>query len=158
MFGAHADLEIFLVRPSKALYYGVLRGITLGRTGERGLRDATALLNIERALTEVEKVSLRCRARSGRPMVLISSSCIFMRDDGDGKGLIELLSQHAGQWAVANLVTMAFSTEDYCWGLLAAGAARDQDGGAQCPGSAKRNRLEVLYRNTASNTSRKRYI
>jgi hypothetical protein len=37
----------------------------------------------------------------------------MIRDDDDGKDLLELLQQRAEQWAASNLVTMVFSSDDY---------------------------------------------
>ena len=71
MFEAHADLEIFRIRLGKALDFEFHEDYIGSYWSERGPRDSTALLDIERALNKLEKVALRRRARVGRPLVLI---------------------------------------------------------------------------------------
>ena len=53
------------------------------------------------------------RATRGRPLVLIINQMHLIRDDEDGKDLLELLQQRAEQWAAANLVTMIFNSDDF---------------------------------------------
>lgn len=113
MFEAHADLEIFRIRLGKALDYEFHEDYIGGYFSERGPRDTTALLDIERALNKLEKVALLRRRRAGRPLVLIINQMHLVRDDEDGKDLIELLQQRAEQWAASNLVTMVFNSDDY---------------------------------------------
>jgi len=113
MFEAHADLEIFRIRLGKALDYEFHEDYIGGYFSERGPRDTTALLDIERALNKLEKVALQRRAKVGRPLVVIINQMHLIRDDDDGKDLIELLQQRAEQWAAANLVTMVFNSDDY---------------------------------------------
>ncbi|KAK4665009.1 uncharacterized protein QC763_509710 [Podospora pseudopauciseta] len=113
MFEAHADLEIFRIRLGKALDYEFHEDYMGSYFSERGPRDTTALLDIERALNKVEKVALKRRARVGRPLVIIINQMHLIRDDDDGKDLIELLQQRAEQWAASNLVTMVFNSDDY---------------------------------------------
>ncbi|KAL2268297.1 hypothetical protein VTJ83DRAFT_3143 [Remersonia thermophila] len=113
MFEAHADLEIFRIRLGKALDYEFHEDYIGGYFSERGPRDTTALLDIERALNKLEKVALRRRAKMGKPLVVIINQMHLIRDDDDGKDLIELLQQRAEQWAAANLVTMVFNSDDY---------------------------------------------
>ncbi|GAB1317491.1 hypothetical protein MFIFM68171_07701 [Madurella fahalii] len=113
MFEAHSDLEIFRIRLGKALDYEFHEDYIGGYFSEKGPRDTTALLDIERALNKLEKVALRRRAKVGRPLVVIINQMHLIRDDEDGKDLIELLQQRAEQWAAANLVTMVFNSDDY---------------------------------------------
>lgn len=113
MFEAHADLEIFRIRLGKALDYEFHEDYIGGYFSERGPRESTALLDIERALNKLEKVALRHRAKKNKPLVVIINQLHLIRDDEDGKDLLELLQQRAEQWAAANLVTMVFNTDDY---------------------------------------------
>lgn len=113
MFEAHADLEIFRIRLGKALDYEFHEDYIGSYFSERGPRDTTALLDIERALNKLEKVALKRRAKIGRPLVVIINQMHLIRDDEDGKDLIELLQQRAEQWAASNLVTMVFNSDDY---------------------------------------------
>ncbi|KAK4131030.1 hypothetical protein BT67DRAFT_445022 [Trichocladium antarcticum] len=113
MLEAHADLEIFRIRLGKALDYEFHEDYIGGYFSERGPRDTTALLDIERALNKLEKVALRRRVKVGKPLVVIINQMHLIRDDDDGKDLIELLQQRAEQWAASNLVTMVFNSDDY---------------------------------------------
>ena len=113
MFEAHADLEIVRIRLGKALDYEFHEDYIGGYFSERGPRDSTALLDIERALNKLEKVALKSRRDRKKPLVLIINQMHLIRDDDDGKDVIELLQQRAEQWAAANLVTMVFNSDDY---------------------------------------------
>lgn len=113
MFEAHSDLEIFRIRLGKALDYEFHEDYIGGYFSEKGPRDTTALLDIERALNKLEKVALRRRSKVGRPLVVIMNQMHLVRDDEDGRDLIELLQQRAEQWAASNLVTMVFNSDDY---------------------------------------------
>ncbi|KAM5345720.1 hypothetical protein ACJ41O_011581 [Fusarium nematophilum] len=113
MFEAHADLEIFRIRLGKALDYEFHEDYIGGYFSERGPRESTALLDIERALNKLEKVAMQKRRERGKPLVVIVNQMHLLRNDGDGRDLIELLQQRAEQWAAANLVTMVFNSDDY---------------------------------------------
>ena len=113
MFEAHADLEIFRVRLRKALDFEFHEDYIGSYFSERGPRDTTALLDIERAFNKLEKVALKNRRLRGKPLVLIINSIHLLRDDHDGRDLLELLQQRAEQWAASNLVTMVFNSDDY---------------------------------------------
>ncbi|KAI1171876.1 hypothetical protein F4777DRAFT_564059 [Nemania sp. FL0916] len=113
MFEAHSDLELFRIRLGKALDYEFHEDYIGGYFSERGPRDTTALLDIERAMNKLEKVALRHRRKTNKPLILIMNQAHLIRDDDDGRDLLELLQQRAEQWAAANLVTMIFNTDDY---------------------------------------------
>ncbi|PNY23445.1 Uncharacterized protein TCAP_06620 [Tolypocladium capitatum] len=113
MFEAHADLEIVRIRLGKALDYEFHEDYIGGYFSERGPRETTALLDIERALNKLEKVAMRMLGARGKPLVVIVNQMHLLRNDEDGRDLIELLQQRAEQWAAANLVTMVFNSDDY---------------------------------------------
>lgn len=113
MFEAHSDLEIVRIRLGKALDYEFHEDYIGGYFSEKGPRESTALLDIERALNKLEKVALQRRAKLGRPLVVIINQMHLVRDDEDGRDLFELLQQRAEQWAASNLVTMVFNSDDY---------------------------------------------
>ncbi|OCK75084.1 hypothetical protein K432DRAFT_386416 [Lepidopterella palustris CBS 459.81] len=113
MFEAHADLEIFRVRLGKALDFEFHEDNIGSLFSIRGPRDASALLDIERAFNKLEKVALKRRKTVGRPLVLIINSVHLLRDDDDGRDLLELIQQRAEQWAASNLVTVVFNSDDY---------------------------------------------
>lgn len=113
MFETHSDLELFRIRLGKALDYEFHEDYIGGYFSERGPRDTTALLDIERAMNKLEKVALQHRQRKNKPLILIINQTQLIRDDEDGRDLLELLQQRAEQWAASNLVTMIFNTDDY---------------------------------------------
>ncbi|KHJ34289.1 putative p-loop containing nucleoside triphosphate hydrolase [Erysiphe necator] len=113
MLEAHADLEIFRVRLGKAIDFEFHEDYIGSYFSERGPRDSTPILDIERAFNKLEKVALRRKRRGNSPLVLIINSIHFLRDDHDGRDLIELLQQRAEKWAANNLVTMIFSSDEY---------------------------------------------
>ncbi|KAI9770135.1 MAG: hypothetical protein M1840_003585 [Geoglossum simile] len=113
MFEAHADLEIFRIRLGKALDFEFHEDYIGSLFSIRGPRDTTALLDIERALNRLEKVALRHQKKHGRPLVLIINSMHLLRNDDDGRDLLELIQQRAEQWAASNLVTFIFNSDDY---------------------------------------------
>ncbi|KAH0559180.1 hypothetical protein GP486_004283 [Trichoglossum hirsutum] len=113
MFEAHADLEIFRIRLGKALDFEFHEDYIGSLFSIRGPRDTTALLDIERALNRLEKVALKHRRKHGRPLVLIINSMHLLRDDEDGRDLLELIQQRAEQWAASSLVTFIFNSDDY---------------------------------------------
>lgn len=113
MFEAHADLEIFRIRLGKALDFEFHEDYIGSLFSIRGPRDSTALLDIERAFNKLEKIALKRRERVGRPLVLIINSAHLLRNDEDGRDLLELIQQRAEQWAASNLVTVVFNSDDY---------------------------------------------
>lgn len=113
MFEAHADLEIVRLRLGKALNYEYHEDYIGGYFSERGPRESTALLDIERALNKLEKVAMSLSKKRRKPLILIVNQMHLLRNDDDGRDLIELLQQRAEQWAAANLVTMIFNSDDY---------------------------------------------
>lgn len=113
MFEAHADLEIVRIRLGKALDYEFHEDYIGGYFSERGPRETTALLDIERALNKLEKVAMKLYRERKKPLVVIVNQMHLLRNNDDGRDLIELLQQRAEQWAAANLVTMVFNSDDY---------------------------------------------
>lgn len=113
MFESHADLEIFRIRLGKALDFEYHEDYIGSLFSIRGPRDTTALLDIERALNKLEKVALSRREKVGRPLVLIINSVHLLRDDEDGRDVLELIQQRAEQWAASRLVTVVLNSDDY---------------------------------------------
>ncbi|KAG9243635.1 hypothetical protein BJ878DRAFT_110532 [Calycina marina] len=113
MLEAHADLEIFRVRLGKALNFEFHEDYIGSYFSERGPRESSALLDIERALNKLEKVALRRRKLVGRPLIVIINCVHLLRDDEDGRNQLELLQQRAEQWAASNLVTVVFNSDEY---------------------------------------------
>ena len=112
MFEAHADLEIFRIRLGKALDYEFHEDYIGSLFSIRGPREG-ALLDIERAFNQLQKVALARRSQKKGPLVLIINCAHLIRDDEDGRDLLEMMQQRAEQWAASNLVTMIFNSDDY---------------------------------------------
>ncbi|KAL7772471.1 hypothetical protein CFE70_002430 [Pyrenophora teres f. teres 0-1] len=113
MMEAHADLEVFRVRLGRCLDFEYHEDNIGSLFSIRGPRDAGAILDIERAFNKLEKVALRRRARVGRPLILIINSAHLIRDDDDGRDLLELIQQRAEQWAASNLATIIINSDKY---------------------------------------------
>ncbi|PPJ59230.1 hypothetical protein CBER1_05325 [Cercospora berteroae] len=113
MLEAHANPEIFRIRLGKALDFEFHEDNMGSLFSIRGPRDAGALLDVERAFNKLEKVALKRRHEIGRPLILIFNSMHLLRDDDDGKDLLELIQQRAEQWSASNLATVIFNSDDY---------------------------------------------
>ncbi|KAI9736603.1 MAG: hypothetical protein M1834_000807 [Cirrosporium novae-zelandiae] len=113
MMEAHADPEIFRIRLGKALDFEFHEDYIGSLFSIRGPRDTTALLDIERAFNKLEKIALKRRKEVGRPLVLVINSTHLLRDDEDGRDLLELIQQRAEQWAASSLVTFVLNSDDY---------------------------------------------
>jgi len=113
MLEAHADPEIFRIRLGRCLDFEFHEDNIGALFSIRGPRDASALLDIERAFNKLQKVALRRRATIGRPLVLIINQAHLIRDDEDGRDLIELIQQRAEQWAASNLATVIINSDKY---------------------------------------------
>lgn len=113
MLDAHADLEIFRIRLGKALNYEYHEDYIGSLFSVRGPRDTTALLDIERAFNKLEKIALRRRHQKRAPLIVVINSAHLIRDDEDGRDLLELIQQRAEQWSAANLVTFVLNSDDY---------------------------------------------
>ncbi|KAH5241746.1 hypothetical protein HBI55_187480 [Parastagonospora nodorum] len=113
MMEAHADLEVFRVRLGRCLDFEYHEDNIGSLFSIRGPRDAGAILDIERAFNKLEKVALRRRQKIGRPLILIINQAHLIRDDEDGRDLIELIQQRAEQWAASNLATIIINSDKY---------------------------------------------
>lgn len=113
MMEAHADLEVFRVRLGRCLDFEYHEDNIGSLFSIRGPRDAGPILDIERAFNKLEKVALRRRATIGRPLILIINQAHLIRDDEDGKDLLELIQQRAEQWAASNLATVIINSDKY---------------------------------------------
>ena len=101
---AHADPEIFRIRLGKALNFAFHEDNVGSLFSIRGPRDANALLDVERAFNKLERVAMKRRAMIGKPLILIFNSMHLIRDNEEGRDLLELLQQRAEAWAASNLV------------------------------------------------------
>ncbi|CAI6333796.1 unnamed protein product [Periconia digitata] len=113
MMEAHADPEIFRIRLGRCLDFEFHEDNIGALFSIRGPRDASALLDIERAFNKLEKVALKRRAEVKRPLVLIINQAHLIRDDENGRDLIELIQQRAEQWAASNIATIIINSDKY---------------------------------------------
>ncbi|GME65534.1 ATPase domain prokaryote protein [Neofusicoccum parvum] len=110
---AHGDPEIFRVRLGKALDFEFHEDYIGSLFSFKGPRDTTALLDIERAFNKLEKVALGRHQRAKRPLVLVINGIHLLRDDEDGRDLLELIQQRAELWSASGLITLVLSSDDY---------------------------------------------
>ncbi|KAL4887258.1 hypothetical protein BJY04DRAFT_175480 [Aspergillus karnatakaensis] len=113
MLEAHGDIEVFRLRLGKAIDYEYHEDYIGGMFSIRGPRDSTALLDIERALNKLEKVALRRKSVSDKPLILIVSNLHYLPDNTEGQHLMDLLQQRAEMWAASGLVTLVFTSDQY---------------------------------------------
>lgn len=113
MFDAHADNEIFRIRLGRALDYEFHEDNIGSLFSIRGPREASALLDVERAFNKFEKVALARRSAGKKPLILIINSLHLIRDDDDGRDLLELVQQRAEQWCASSLCTVVLNSDDY---------------------------------------------
>ncbi|KAH7157393.1 hypothetical protein B0J13DRAFT_520131 [Dactylonectria estremocensis] len=113
MLEVHGDLEIFRLRLGKALDYEFHEDYIGSLFSFKGPRDTTPLLDIERAFNQMEKVALKRKKQLGRPVVLLLNGVHLLRDNEDGRNLLELVQQRAELWAASKLVTVVLNSNDY---------------------------------------------
>lgn len=113
MFDAHGDMEIFRIRLGKALDFEFHEDNIGSLFSIRGPRDASALLDVERAFNKFEKVALKRRREGGKPLIIIINAMHLIRDDADGQDLLELIQQRAETWCATNLATVVLNSDDY---------------------------------------------
>jgi hypothetical protein len=116
MLEAHNDLEVFRTRLGKAIDYEFHEDYIGGLFSIRGPRDSTPLLDIERALNQMEKVALSMRKRRHRPLLMIINNIHLFKEDEGGRHLLEILQQRAEIWASNELVTVVFTSDEH-WTL-----------------------------------------
>ncbi|CAN9400092.1 unnamed protein product [Alternaria alternata] len=104
MLEAHNDLEVFRTRLGKAIDYEFHEDYIGGLFSIRGPRDSSPLLDIERALNQMEKVALSLRKRRGKPLLLVINNIHLFKDDEAGKHLLEILQQRAEYGRATNLL------------------------------------------------------
>jgi hypothetical protein len=116
MLEAHNDLEVFRTRLGKAIDYEFHEDYIGGLFSIRGPRDSTPLLDIERALNQLEKVALSMRKRRRKPLLMIINNIHLFKPDEGGRHLLEILQQRAEIWASNELVTVVFTSDEH-WTL-----------------------------------------
>ncbi|KDR75696.1 hypothetical protein GALMADRAFT_495888 [Galerina marginata CBS 339.88] len=113
MCDAHPDLEVFRLRLGKALNFEYNEDTQTGLFQRRDPREGGAALDIERALTKLEKVALRCAPRRGKPLVLIINNVHFLQNNEEGQNMLLQLQQKAEAWAASGILTMLFTSDDF---------------------------------------------
>ncbi|KAF8418808.1 hypothetical protein EV426DRAFT_617335 [Tirmania nivea] len=113
MLEAHADTEIFRSRLGKAIDFEYHEDYIGSLFSIRGPRETTPILDIERAFNKLEKVALEKKKKKGKPLILVINSMHLLRDDDEGRDMLELLQQRAEAWAAIGLITMIFNSDDY---------------------------------------------
>lgn len=113
MIEANSDLEVFRLRLGKALNYEFHEDYIGSLFSFKGPRDATPLLDIERAFNKMEKIALRRRRQVGRPLLLIINRSHLLHDNEPGRHLLEVIQQRAELWSASCLVTVVFISDEY---------------------------------------------
>ncbi|KAJ7106059.1 hypothetical protein C8R43DRAFT_1046057 [Mycena crocata] len=113
MLDAHPDLEVFRLKFGKALNYEFNEDSQTGLFQRRDPREGGPALDIERAMTKLEKVALKAARRRGKPLVLIINNIHFFKNDDEGRNMLLQLQQRAESWAASGIVTCVFMTDDF---------------------------------------------
>ncbi|GAA5870409.1 hypothetical protein JCM16303_001994 [Sporobolomyces ruberrimus] len=113
MLEAHEDAEVVRLRLGKALDFEYSEDSFAGLFQRRDPREAGPILDIERALSKLEKVAIRFRKKHGRPIVLVIQNAHFIRDDDDGHALLHMLQQRAEAWAGSGVATFVFISDNF---------------------------------------------
>jgi hypothetical protein len=71
------------------------------------------LLDIERALNQLEKVALSMRKRRHKPFLMIINNIHLFKPDEGGKHLLDILQQRAEIRASNELVTVVFTSDGH---------------------------------------------
>lgn len=74
LIAAHPDLEVFRLRLGKALDFDFFEDWQGSLFSRADPRSAGPSLDVERAMTKLEKVALRYFKKNGRPLVLAFTS------------------------------------------------------------------------------------
>ncbi|WOO81138.1 uncharacterized protein LOC62_03G004670 [Vanrija pseudolonga] len=122
---AHPDLEVFRLRLGKALdfdYFEDWQGSLFSRADPR---NGGPSLDIERAMTKLEKVALKYARKNGRPLVMAFTNIHLFPNTEEGHAVLRQLQQRAEQWAARvcdivaawlmfqGMMTMVFTTDDF---------------------------------------------
>jgi hypothetical protein len=113
MMEAHANPEIFRIRLGHCINFEFHEDNIGALFSIRGPRDASAILDIERAFKKLEQVAITRRAKVGKPLVLIINSAHLIRDNEAGQNLFDVLQQWAEKWAVMGVAVMVISSDKY---------------------------------------------
>lgn len=115
IFDAHADPEIFRIRLGKALNFAYNEDYIGSLFSIRGPRDTTALLDIERAFSKLEELSIkrRMKDKNFQPLIMIINNSHLIKENEEGIKLIELLQQKAESLSGSGLLTIVFNSDDY---------------------------------------------
>ncbi|KAL1411457.1 hypothetical protein Q8F55_002413 [Vanrija albida] len=110
---AHPDLEVFRLRLGKALdfdYFEDWQGSLFSRADPR---NGGPSLDIERAMTKLEKVALKYAREHGRPLVMAFTNIHLFPNNEEGHAVLRQIQQRAEQWAARGMMTMVFTTDDF---------------------------------------------
>ncbi|CAK9781101.1 hypothetical protein CC85DRAFT_282535 [Cutaneotrichosporon oleaginosum] len=113
---AHPDLEVFRLRLGKALDFDFFEDWQGSLFSRADPRSAGPSLDVERAMTKLEKVALRYFKKHGRPLVLAFTNIHQFPQNEEGIAIVHQLQQRAEAWAEAGIMTMVFTSDDH-WPL-----------------------------------------
>lgn len=110
---AHADPEIFRIRLGKALNFEFFEDYLGSLFSIRGPRENSAIMDIERAMNVLEQVAIIRKRQTKKPLIFIINNAHLIRDDDEGRNLVELLQQKAEALSGLGLATFVFNSDDY---------------------------------------------
>lgn len=130
---AHEDPEVFKLRFSKAINYENHEDSYNGLFQRRDPKEAGPLLDIERAMSKLEKVAIRYRRKHGKPLVLVFNNMHFLKDDEAGQGILHLIQQRAEAWAASQCANIVINSDDFrIYDLLSGCTPGSPDSSGKC--------------------------
>lgn len=109
----HEDPDVFRLRFGKAINFEYSEDSYNGLFQRRDPKEAGPMLDIERAMSKLEKVAIRYRKRTGRPLVLVFNNMHFLKDDEAGQGILHLIQQRAESWAASQCANIVINSDDF---------------------------------------------
>ncbi|KZO90345.1 hypothetical protein CALVIDRAFT_603010 [Calocera viscosa TUFC12733] len=110
---AHPDMEVFRARLGKAINFDYDEDAQFGLFQRRDPKEGGPALDIERALTKLEKFALRIAPKRGKPLVLVVNNLHQLQNDAEGRRMVRLLQQRAEVWAESGILTIVFCSDDF---------------------------------------------
>ncbi|GMM28533.1 hypothetical protein DAMA08_012490 [Martiniozyma asiatica (nom. inval.)] len=103
-----SDVELMRLRIGHCLHFEFFEDYIGSLFSMKGPRDATPMLDIERAFQKLEEILVARKKKTKKPLVLIFNNSHLI----DG-ALVELLQQKAEEFASSSMLTMVFLSDDY---------------------------------------------
>lgn len=103
-----SDIELMRLRIGNALNFDFFEEYIGSLFSMKGPREATPILDIERAFMKLERILIERRNRTKKPLILVFNNSHLV-----DSSLVELLQQKAENFSSSGMMTMLFISDDY---------------------------------------------